>query len=201
MSETNPNSRLEAFCEGVFAIALTLLIVDIKIPPTVEIKNTGEFWLALRNIAPSIFAFVLSFIVIFITWTNHHSCMKFVNKTSASFIYANGFLLFTVVFIPFPTSLLGQYILTDHSAPSVVLYNSVLAAQAIAWILLCSAALKDNLTRDEPSAAAIRVNRRNGYAAFVAYSSLAIIAFWFPKTIAAVTTLSWIYWLIFTIMH
>ena len=58
MSETNPNSRLEAFCDGVFAIALTLLIIDIKIPPTEKINNTADFWLALRHIAPSIYTCV-----------------------------------------------------------------------------------------------------------------------------------------------
>jgi uncharacterized membrane protein len=56
MAESNPNSRLEAFCDGVFAIALTLLIIDIKIPSTEKINNTSEFWLALKHIAPSIFA-------------------------------------------------------------------------------------------------------------------------------------------------
>jgi len=55
MSEPNPNSRLEAFCDGVFAIALTLLIIDIKIPSTTEINNTADFWHALGHVAPSVF--------------------------------------------------------------------------------------------------------------------------------------------------
>src|SRR5258705_269233 len=112
MSETNPNSRLEAFCDGVFAIALTLLIIDIKIPSTEKINTTADFWLALKHIAPSIFAFVLSFIIILITWVNHHGALRLANKTSPSFIYANGFLLLSVVFMPFPTALMGEYILT-----------------------------------------------------------------------------------------
>ena len=72
MSETNPNSRLEAFCDGVFAIALTLLIIDIKILPTIEINSNADFWLALKHIVPSVLAFVLSFTIILITWVNHH---------------------------------------------------------------------------------------------------------------------------------
>ena len=67
MSEANPNSRLEAFCDGVFAIALTLLIIDIKIPSTKEINTTTEFWSVLKHIAPSVLAFLLSFIIILIT--------------------------------------------------------------------------------------------------------------------------------------
>lgn len=72
MADTNPNSRLEAFCDGVFAIAITLLIIDIKIPSTVRINNTADFWLALKNITPSILAFLLSFGTILIVWFNHH---------------------------------------------------------------------------------------------------------------------------------
>jgi hypothetical protein len=56
MSETNPNARLEMFCDGVFAIALTLLIIDVKIPATIRINNTAALWLELKNILPSIYA-------------------------------------------------------------------------------------------------------------------------------------------------
>ena len=73
MEEKNSNARLEAFCDGVFAIALTLLIIDIKIPSTQNIKTTDEFWLALKHLTPSVFAFLLSFITILITWVNHHA--------------------------------------------------------------------------------------------------------------------------------
>src|SRR5262245_56351642 len=144
MSESNPNTRLEAFCDGVFAIALTLLIIDIKIPSTIEINNTADFWQALKHITPSLFSFVLSFTVILITWVNHHNNLKLINKSSASFIYANGFLLLIVVFIPFPTSLLGEYLLTDHAAPAVVLYDFVLALQSIGWILMTGTAYKNH---------------------------------------------------------
>src|SRR5579863_4865297 len=61
MADHNPNARLEAFSDGVFAIALTLLILDIKLPPSESIHTTGDFWMALLRIAPSIAAFLLSF--------------------------------------------------------------------------------------------------------------------------------------------
>jgi len=195
----NPNARLEAFCDGVFAIALTLLIIDISIPATAEIKSTPEFWTALRNILPSISAFLLSFIVIFITWVNHHASLKLVARTSPSFIYANGLMLLTVVFIPFPTALLGEYVLTDHAAPAVVLYNAVIAFQALAWVLLGTAALKGRLIKDEDSTAVMRANTRNGYFAFAVYSVFAVAAFWIPQIIAALTAASWVFWLIYGI--
>src|SRR4051812_30477109 len=102
MTETNSGSRLEAFCDGVFAIAITLLIIDIRIPSSEKINNTADLTQALKHIAPSIFAFILSFIIILITWVNHHNSLKLGNKISTLFIYANGFLLLTVVFMPFP---------------------------------------------------------------------------------------------------
>jgi uncharacterized membrane protein len=196
MPETNPNTRLEAFCDGVFAIALTLLIIEIKIPSTAEISSTADFWHALKHIAPAISAFVLSFIIIFITWVSHHNNLKLVNKSTNSFIYANGFLLLTVVFIPFPTALLGEYLLTDHSAPAVVLYNSTLSLQAMGWILMTGAAYKNQLGKSEKAMLEIRKNGRYGYFAFVLYALCAILAFWFPFAIAVITTLTWIFWLI-----
>jgi uncharacterized membrane protein len=67
MSESKETSRLEAFCDGGFAIALTLLIIDVKIPPTEKINTTADFW-HTKHIIPSIFAFYFNFIIILITW-------------------------------------------------------------------------------------------------------------------------------------
>jgi len=195
VAETHPNARLEAFCDGVFAIALTLLIIDIRIPSTDDVAGTAGLWRALRHLTPSVFAFILSFGIILITWVNHHATLKLVHRSSASFIYANGFLLLTVVFIPFPTSLLGAFLWTDHAAPAVVLYDAVLAVQAIGWILLTGAALKGRLVIDERSTSMMRESNRNGYGAFVLYSLLAVTALWFPTAVAVVTTVSWIFWL------
>lgn len=198
MTATNPNARLEALADGVFAIAMTLLIIEVKLSDTEHITSNAELWHALRHVAPLIFAFVLSFGVILITWVNHHAMMQLVNRSSLSFTYANGLLLLTVVSLPFPTALLGEFIGTDHAAPAVVLYNGVLVVQAAAWILVCSAAL-NGLATDERGAAMLREGRRNGYGAFALYALLAIAALWLPRAVAAITTVSWIFWLILSI--
>ncbi len=199
MSETNPNARLETFCDGVFAIALTLLVIEIKIPHNAEIKNTSDFWLALKHMAPSMLAFLLSFVIIFITWVNHHASLKLGNKSSVTFIYANGFLLLTVAFLPFPTALIGEYILTDHASPAVILYNSNLAFQAIGWILICKSSLKDGLCKSKTAEDTTRQNLKYGYFAFILYGLFAVLATWFPFTIAIITILTWIFWLIWGI--
>jgi uncharacterized membrane protein len=195
MSAHNPNARLETFCDGVFAIAMTLLIIDIRIPSTVAITNTDHFWLALNHLTPSILAFVLSFTVIFISWVNHHNNLRSISKTSTSFIYANGFLLLTVVFVPFPSSLFGEYLLTDHAAPAVVLYDGTLALQALGWILLCTSSIKGQLTKSETSKMTIIADRKFAYFALALYSLCTIIAFWLPLAMAIVTIITWIFWL------
>jgi uncharacterized membrane protein len=197
MSQMNPNARLEAFCDGVFAIALTLLIIDIKAPSSSAITSTDALWRALQGLLPSIFAFLLSFAIIFITWMNHHSIFQSINKSSGAFIYSNAFLLLTVVFIPFPTALLGAYLLTDHAAPAVVIYNAAIALQAVGWVLFCGTALRDGLTKDDAAKTTLRTSHRHAWHSVFLYSALAVGAFWFPQPIAAVTTLSWIIWLVF----
>jgi uncharacterized membrane protein len=196
MAESNPNSRLEAFCDAVFAIALTLLIIDIKIPASVKTDTTHDLWIVIRDLAPSVFAFILSFAVIFVTWVNHHGSLKLMHKSTPEFIYANGFLLITVVFLPFPTSLVGEYIFTDLASPAVIIFDSTLALQALGWILITRTAVKYHLAKDEKSALTIQKNGKFGYYAFAIYSVFAITAIWLPKTIALITSLIWIFWVI-----
>jgi uncharacterized membrane protein len=196
MSASNPNLRLETFCDGVFAIALTLLIIDIKLPATAEITSTTGFWHAIREILPSVAAFIMSFAIIFITWVNHHNALKLAIRSSPAFIYANGVLLLSVVFIPFPTSLIGESILTDHAAPAVILYNIVLVVQALGWALICNAGLKDNLATSEKAIREIRKNRKYSYYSMLGYSILAVLSIWFPLPVVFVTILLWVFWLI-----
>jgi uncharacterized membrane protein len=196
MAETHPNSRLEAFCDGVFAIAATLLIIDVKLPATDLVESTSGFWLAIRHTGPAIAAFVLSFTIIFITWVNHHATLKLVARSSSSFIYANGLLLLSVVFLPFPTALLGEYVMTDHAGPAVALYNAVLVLQGLGWILLCRTVLSGGLAMDEKAADWIRTNGRYGWVAMALYAACAVVSLHFPRTVAAFTVLIWCFWLI-----
>ena len=200
MAETNVNARLEAFCDGVFAIALTLLIIDIKVPPSSTLATTKDLWRALGQLVPSLLVFLLSFAVILITLVNHHATLKLVDRASPPFIYANGCLLLGVVFIPFPTALLGEYLLTDHSAPAVILYAAVFGFQGLGWNLLTRAALKPRaLTRDEKSAQAMRKRHRYSYFAMTIYAACAIAAVWVPHTVAIVLGLIWTVWIVLSI--
>ena len=183
----------------MFAIAITLLVIELKAPATETIASTADLWGALRHLAPAVSAFLLSFVVILITWVNHHAALRLLDRSSSPFIYANGFLLLTVAFVPFPTALMGEFVLTDHAAPAVVLYDSVLALQAVAWILMARTTLAGRLAKNDAAMTTTRQNLRNGYGAFALYGSCAVVALWFPLAMALVTTATWIYWLIWGI--
>jgi hypothetical protein len=101
--------------------------------------------------------------------------------------------------MPFPTSLVGEHLLTDHAAPAVILYNTTMALQAIGWVLMTRTALKGNLGKNEKSVSQIRKNGVFANFAFSLYTLLAILAIWFPFASAIVTTLTWIFWLIWGI--
>jgi len=195
MSEAHANTRLDAFSDGVFAIAITLLVLELRVPG-IQTDNAPELWRAVWHLGPTLFAFVLSFTIILITWVNHHAILRLVRGSSGPFLYANGALLLTVALMPFPTALLGQFLLSDAAAPAVVLYNVILVLQALAWILLTSSALAGGLAASEQAAASLRRSYRHGYGAVLLYGLLAIAAVWFPVPIAIVTTLTWLVWLI-----
>jgi uncharacterized membrane protein len=190
--------RLETFCDGVFGIALTLLIIDIKVPAGASIGTSRDLWRALGHLLPSVFAFVLSFGSILIAWVNHHALFKRIHGSSVAFVYANGFLLLTVVFLPFPTALLGETIGTDHASPAVVLYCVTIALQSVGWYCLGRTALApEPLTRSERATEAVRDSATAGLWSFAFYAACAIAAVWIPLAVAAVITLVWVFWTIY----
>jgi uncharacterized membrane protein len=196
----HPNARLETFCDGVFAIALTLLIIEIKAPHLPHDATPAALWAELRRLLPSIYAFVLSFGIILITWVNHHQAMRVVAKTSMPFIYANGFMLLTVVFMPFPTALLGQSLFTDHAAPAVVLYSGTHVLQGFAWTLFCRTSYRPVYLGRDPGDREIALkSERMSYAAIAFYTMCAVAAIWIPHLVAGAITAVWIVWLVYGI--
>lgn len=192
------NARLETFCDGVFAIALTLLVIELKPPATEELHSAADLWRALGYLLPKIFAFILSFGIIFIGWVNHHEALKMIDKSSHPFIYANGVLMLGVVFVPFPTALLGESLMTSHAAPGVVLYSAAGALMGVGWALIGLTALHPRpLTRNDRASARVRKGLRQAWFAVALYSACTIVAFWQPVAVAAVITVMWIYWVIF----
>jgi uncharacterized membrane protein len=103
-----------------------------------------------------------------------------------------------VVFVPFPTALLGDNLFTRHAAPAVVLYSVAGAIMGVGWALTGWAALKPpGLTRNERAAARVRKGLVNAYFAIAFYTTCAIVAVWLPLATALVITLMWVYWVIY----
>jgi uncharacterized membrane protein len=101
-----PKSRTEAFSDGVFAIAITLLIIEVRLPDS----EPGELAGDLVSLWPSYAAYVVSFIVIGIIWVNHHMIFQRITTVDRPLLFLNLLMLLTVAFLPFPTALLGEYI-------------------------------------------------------------------------------------------
>jgi uncharacterized membrane protein len=123
-----PTQRIEAFSDGVFAIALTLLILEVKIPPLGTIANDAVLRTFLIEQWPTYLSYVLSVIVIGIFWVAHHGLFHYIKRANRNLLWLNILYLLCVTFIPFPAALLGEY---SGYQTSVVLYAATLAVTGI----------------------------------------------------------------------
>src|SRR5215470_10879012 len=96
-------ARIEAFSDGVFAIAITLLVFGLKAPAP-EVAASEGLWRALARLWPSFVAYALSFAIIGIMWANHHNIFRYIERANHAFVMWNLGLLFCVGFLPFPTA-------------------------------------------------------------------------------------------------
>jgi len=121
--------RLEAFSDGVLAIIITIMVLELKVPP-------GSTWRALLPLAPHLLTYALSFIFLGIYWNNHHHLFQAVGRVNGTVLWANLHLLFWLSLIPFATGWLGENGLVTGP---VALYGTVLLLAAIAYYLLVRA--------------------------------------------------------------
>jgi uncharacterized membrane protein len=152
--EEKETGRIEAFSDGVFAIAITLLVLELKVPHLPDGASGGQLARALLAQWPSYLALVTSFFTILVMWINHHRMFRFVNKVSAPFLYANGLLLLAVTVVPFPTALLAEYFERPGASVAAAAYAGTFVFTGIAYNLLWRAAiagrrlLKPGVTED-----------------------------------------------------
>ena len=128
--------RLEAFCDGVFAIAITLLILEVKIPHASDVGPAGLAH-QLAHLWPSYGAYMLSFIMIGIYWANHHYICRFFTRTDHAFNLLHVLFLMCVSFLPFPTAILGQHVIHPEAQRAAVAFYALgLLLPAAAWLLI-----------------------------------------------------------------
>jgi uncharacterized membrane protein len=127
--------RVEAFSDGVFAIAITLLILEVKVPHSPG--TTIDLLKELLQLWPSYFALVLSFVMIGIYWANHHYVFKLFEKTDHSLNLLNLLFLLCISFLPFPTAVLGSYMLDGSNQTTAATFYAVgLLLPALSWTLM-----------------------------------------------------------------
>jgi uncharacterized membrane protein len=137
-------SRIEAFSDGVFAIAITLLVLDLKVPRDLGHDRTLEQALVAQW--PAYVAFVSSFMTILIMWVNHHRMFTLIGRSDDRLLFYNGLLLMGITIVPFPTSLVAEYLRHDGQRTAALIYNGTFIGLAICFNLLWrTAAVKDRL--------------------------------------------------------
>jgi len=180
MSTTGTN-RLEAFSDGVFAIAATLLVLEIVVRP----GNLGH---ELVRIWPSYLSYVTSFVVIGIIWINHHHYMQTIERVDRTFLFINLLLLLDVAFIPFPTKLVADYLRRPGERDAVIAYAATLLAMAVLYtVWWLYARVGRRLIAPEVSDAELRANDRAFMPGVPSYTLVMALAFVSPLAAVILT--------------
>jgi uncharacterized membrane protein len=129
---TNETARLEAFSDGVFAIAATLLIIEVHVPGREHAETLGH---ELLRIWPSYIGYLTSFLIIGVMWINHHYVFELIARVDRTMLLLNTLLLMLIAFVPFPTAVLAQFIQTDGARAAAVLYGATLTLTAITYFV------------------------------------------------------------------
>jgi uncharacterized membrane protein len=139
--------RIVNLSDGVFAIAITLLVLDIRAPDIPQNMVSSQLPGALLSLWPKYLSYVLSFVGISAFWLIHHSIFRHIRSYDRVLLYLNLLFLMVVAFVPFPTSLLGEY--GDHQLP-VAIYAATLAVGRLLLTALHWYATRDDQLLEEP---------------------------------------------------
>jgi uncharacterized membrane protein len=175
--------RLEAFSDGVIAIIITIMVLEIKVPHGFDLA-------ALRPLIPVFLSYVLSFIFLGIYWNNHHHLLQAVRHVNGRILWANLHLLFWLSLIPFVTGWMGE---NSFAAMPVALYGVVLLLSSIAYFILTRTLISHH-GRD--SALAIAVGRDfKGKTSMVLYAvaiPLAFVNSWLACILYVLVAVMWL---------
>jgi uncharacterized membrane protein len=175
--------RLEAFSDGVIAILITILVLELKVPH-------GTEWHALRPLLPVFLTYVLSFVFLGIYWNNHHHMLHTADRINGKILWANLHLLFWLSLVPFVTGWMGE----NHfaSVPAAV-YGGVLLMAGIAYTILKSAIVAEHGPESTLAAAVgSDVKGKLSVALYVAAIALAFVNQWIADAIYVFVALMWL---------
>jgi uncharacterized membrane protein len=172
----NETARIEAFSDGVFSIAATLLVLELKHPPA-----NLPFWQGLMTLWPGYVSFVLSFFFIGIMWINHHRLFVHIRKADDMLMAVNLLLLLGVVFVPYPTSLMASSIAlvdTVYARDVAIFYNAGYLAIALLYNLLWFVCRKRSLLDQASSRDRINEVTRRYALGPVFYGACLLMTWW-----------------------
>lgn len=176
--------RLEAFSDGVLAIIITIMVLELKAPKTADLD-------VLHELLPELGSYVLSFVFLGIYWNNHHHLLQAARKVSGGVLWANLHLLFWLSLVPFVTAWMGK---TDFASVPVAAYGVVMLLAGMAYFIL-SRALIGVHGKDDPLPRAVGKDRK-GVASVALYAVAVPLAFAAPWAACAIFVLVAVLWLI-----
>ncbi|WP_456314802.1 TMEM175 family protein [Pseudomonas shirazensis] len=189
--------RIENFSDAVFAIAITLLVLDLHVPETNTIKNGTDLLVYLKGEWTSYLAFTLSFFSIFIMWVNHHKIFKQIYSRNTAIMFANGLILFLVSAVSFPTALLARFFDGAASNIAAALYTGIFVLINLSYNLLWFTASSDKkLLRPGITNSAIKKIRNNYLYGLPTYLIAFGISFQYPAVALAISMLLLVFWAI-----
>lgn len=189
--------RIENFSDAVFAIAITLLVLDLHVPSSEIIKNGSDLWNYLKNDWASFLAFTLSFFSIFIMWVNHHKIFKQIYTRNTAIMFSNGLILFLVSAVSYPTALLARFFNGEASSTVVAIYTGIFVLINLSYNLLWFLASHNRKhLRPEITNLAIKKIRNNYLYGFPTYLIAFGMSFQFPSIALIISMLLWIFWAI-----
>ncbi len=187
--------RLEAFSDGVFGVAITLLALEIAVGHGTPDTDLG-LQQAIFGLWPKYLAFFASFFQILFMWMAHHTIFSLTRRVNTELMLANGLLLFLVVLVPFPTKTLGEFVLTEARHTATVFYTGYFVLISAAFNLLVFVVahpayglLRPGLPATVPTA--LKRSQWVGLACNVAIMGLAFVSVWLAL---GLSTAMWGYW-------
>jgi uncharacterized membrane protein len=189
-------ARVEAFSDGVFGIAMTLLILEFRVPqlPHGDVDARRQLLSALLALWPSAIAFLLSFGTILIMWINHHGLFKHAHGADNRLFFANGFLLLIVTFVPFPTWVLAEYLDRRAANVAATFYCATFVLVSVAYNLLLWSVVVNRRQNGPGSQKTIARVRKSYRLGLVAYVLATVVAMFWPYIGVAICFSLWPLW-------
>jgi uncharacterized membrane protein len=184
ISEPGPTRRLEVFSDGVFAIIMTLLVLDVRVPRGEELAG-GGLGTALLERWPSYVAFLVSFLLVSNVWLNHYTMFRLIRRADHRLIVLNTLLLLCVAVLPFTTALLAEYArgTASERGLSALVYSGALVVGGVFFNAVWWHALRAGLTPSAAAAAELRLVGRHWLAGPVLYAVAFALA-WVSVTLS-----------------